>query len=296
MAGESIEVGRLRVIALTDVTNPADLSELFPDHGPGDWRGYGEYVDEEGNHREPVNLGSYLVVADDYSLLVDTGIGPVPLEPFPDLSGDLVPTMRGQCGRGPEDVDLVFATHMHFDHIGWHVTSGDAGPRATFPRARYVLPRGDWEAIFDPSLPASGPHGGDYSQGAADLFHLSRPIAEDIQRVAEVETVPGGAQITDEVTTVDTPGHTPGHQSLLISSGGERAFIMGDAIHLPVQVDVPERVMGADVHPGLGARTRSETVRWLEEEGLMPAIGHFPHPGFGHIVRGEGRRYWRALG
>ena len=295
MAGESIRVGDVEIIALTDATNPADLAEFFPDHGPGDWKDYPEYVDETGAHREHVNLGSYLVVSKDQKVLVDTGIGPVEMEPFPGLTGTLAPTMREQCGYGPEDVDVVFATHMHFDHIGWHVTQTDGGPRTTFPNARYVVPKTDWDTLFDPSLAASGPHADDYSQEAADLFHVSRPIAEDIRQVVEVEPVPGDHQLTDEITTVDTPGHTPGHQSLLISSGGERAFIMGDVIHLPVQMAVPERIVGADVHPQLAVKTRTETLEWLEREGLMTAIGHFPAPGFGHVVRGEGRRYWRGL-
>ena len=295
MAGESIRVGDLQIIALSDATNPVDLPAFFPDHGPEDWQDYPEYVDEGGAHREEVNMGSYLVVSDRCKLLVDTGIGPVPLEPFPDLSGNLVPTMREQSGYGPEDVDLVFATHLHFDHIGWHVSRDESGLSATFPNARYLVPKVDWDSIFDPELPRSGAHADDYSQEAADIFHLSRPIAEDIRAVADAVAVPGGHSVTDEVTTVDTPGHTPGHQSLLISSGGERAFIVGDAIHLPVQLDVPERVMGADVHPKLGAKTRRETAEWLEEQGLMTVVGHFPHPGFGHVVRGEGKRYWSVL-
>ena len=295
MAGENIRVGDLQIIALSDATNPVELSAFFPDHGPEDWQDYPEYVDEAGAHREGVNLGSYLVVSDRQKLLVDTGIGPVPLEPFPDLSGNLVPTMREQCGYGPEDVDLVFATHLHFDHIGWHVSRDEGGLRATFPNARYVVPKVDWDSIFDPELPKSGLHADNYSQDAADVFHLSRPIVEDIMAVADAEVVSGGHSITDEVMTVDTPGHTPGHQSLLISSGTERAFIVGDAFHLPVQLDVPERLAGHDVHPKLGARTRRETIEWLEEQGLMTLIGHFPHPGFGHVLRGEGKRYWSAL-
>ena len=295
MTVDRIRVGDVQVIALSDATNPVALTEFFPDHGPEDWSAYPEYVDEAGVHREEVNLGSYLVVSDRCRLLVDTGIGPVPLDPFPDLSGNLVPTMHDQSGYGPEDVDLVFATHLHFDHIGWHVTRDESGLRATFPNAGYVVPKVDWDSILDPDLPKSGPHADDFSPAAADVFHLSRPIVDDIRAVADTEAVPGGHSVTDEVTTVDTPGHTPGHQSLLISSGSERALIVGDAIHLPVQLDVPERVMAADVHPGLGAKTRREMAEWLEREGLMTVVGHFPHPGFGHVVRGEGKRYWRVL-
>lgn len=296
MTGESIRVGDLRIIALSDTTGAEDVAEMFPEQGPEDWKDFPEHVDERGDLREHVNYGSYLIVSDDHTVLVDTGIGPVPFAPYPDVTGNLVPTMRDQCGFGPEDVDLVFATHMHYDHIGWHVTRDDDGrPSATFPNASYLVPKTDWDFILDPALPTKGAHKHDYSQYAADIFDLSRPLADDLKQVVEVQTVMGDHALTDEITTVDTPGHTPGHQSLLISSGGERVFLMGDAIHLPLQVEVPERAMSADVHPKLGARTRTETVEWLEREGLMAAIGHFPAPGFGHIVRGAGKRYWRGL-
>lgn len=295
MGRESLRVGDLEIIALSDATIPGDIELFFPDHGPEDWQDYPEYVDEEGNNREQVNLGSYLIVSDDKKVLVDTGIGPAVTEGFSDVTGDMLPTMQDQCGFGPEEVDLVFATHMHYDHIGWHVTKAGDQLKTSFPNAKYLIPKVDWDSIWNPSLPMSGTHAHDYSENAAEIFHLARPIAEAIEQVADVETVTGGYSITDQITTVDTPGHTPGHQSLMIASRRERLFIMGDAIHLPVQMDLPERVMGADVHPQLAVTTRTNTVEWLEREGLMTAVGHFPHPGFGHVIRGEAKRYWQPL-
>ncbi len=293
--GESITVGDLRIIALTDTTWDVDLATFIPGYRPDEWADHAEFVDEHGEHREPFNMGSYLVVADDYKMLVDTGAGPVGPPPFEDLSGSLVPTMRDQCGYGPDEIDIVFATHMHFDHIGWHVTRKGGVPTATFPNARYLIPKTDWDAVWDPTRPATGPHAHDYSQDAADILAMSLPYAEDIKAAVEVETVNGERSLTDHIVTVDTPGHTPGHQSLMVASGGERLFIAGDAIHLPVQVAVPERIMAADVHPKLAVKTRAETVEWLEREGLMTAIGHFPAPGFGHVARGKGKRYWRGV-
>lgn len=295
MTGESIRVGDVEIMALTDGVYFPNLATYFPGHGPEDWVDFPDFVDEHGSHRAPGNIGCYLIVSGKHKLLVDTGVGPGPVERWPDVKGNLLPTFRYQCGYDPEDIDMVFTTHMHFDHVGWHMTRKGGKLAAAFPNAEYVVPATDWEALLDPKLPMTGPHAHDYSQSAADVFQLSRSIADDLMAVTEVRTVSGDHSLTDAVRTVDTPGHTPGHQSLLISAGNERVFIVGDAIHMPVQVDVPERIVGADVHPKLGAKTRTETMEWLEKEGLMAAIGHFPAPGFGHIVRGEGRRYWRAL-
>jgi glyoxylase-like metal-dependent hydrolase (beta-lactamase superfamily II) len=296
MAGKSIRIGDVEIIALSDGVYHPNLATYFPGHGPEDWADYPEFVDEQGNHRAPGNIGCYLVVSGDHKLLIDTGVGPGPVERWPGVEGNLLPTFREQSGYGPEDIDMVFTTHLHFDHVGWHVTRVNGELRAAFPNAKYMVPKTDWEALLDPRLPMTGPHKHDYSPGAAEVFQLSRPTADDLMAVTEVQTVSGDHQLTDQVVTVDTPGHTPGHQSLMVSAGNERAFIVGDAIHMPVQVNVPERVVGADVHPKLGAKTRTETVEWLEREGLLSAIGHFPAPGFGHIVRGKGKRYWQALG
>ena len=134
-----------------------------------------------------------------------------------------------------------------------------------------------------------------FSQEAVDIFAQSAPLGKLIGQVDNVELVDGESKVTDEITIVPTPGHTPGHQSLLVASNGERAFVLGDVAHLPMQLHVPEWVAQADVQPELGKRTRVETLDWLEKEGLVVAAGHFPAPGFGRVVKGEARRYWQPL-
>jgi len=107
--------------------------------------------------------------------------------------------------------------------------------------------------------------------------------------------VDGDFSLTDEITIVPTPGHTPGHQSLTITSQGERAYVLGDVAHLPLQIQVPEWNTKADVLPSLGIKTRRETLEKLAEQGIVVAAGHFPAPGFGRIAIGETRRYWQPL-
>ena len=294
MTSGRLTIGNLEILSLPDATlRGSNISDFFPGEPKEAWDAYRDEVGEDGLIKTPVNLASFLISSNEHLALVDTGIGSEAVHPFP-KGGVLLDEMRS-AGVRPEDVNIVFATHLHFDHIGWHVTMRGDSPEPTFPNARYVFPKVDWDALLEPDEVTMGRHPGDYSAGAAKGFAASRPIAERLEQIGNMELVNGDHNITDEITTVDTPGHTPGHMSLLVSSAGERLFVLGDVAGIPAQLEVPERVFAPDVHPDLGRKTRMETVKWLEREGLMVASAHFPAPGFGRVLRGESKRYWHAL-
>jgi glyoxylase-like metal-dependent hydrolase (beta-lactamase superfamily II) len=109
------------------------------------------------------------------------------------------------------------------------------------------------------------------------------------------EFMEGEQSLTRELTAVPTPGHTPGHMSILITSKGERALVLGDAAHSPVQVLEPDWVSRADMDPDLTRQTRKALIDRLEREQILIAAGHFEAPGYGRIVRLDGRRYWKGL-
>ena len=110
-----------------------------------------------------------------------------------------------------------------------------------------------------------------------------------------LDLVEGERAVTPELTLVPTPEHTPGHQSILVSSGGERALILGDVANHPAQVEEGGWSPIFDGDAEAAANTRRGVMERLEEGGDLVAAGHFPHPGFGHIVRLGGRRVFRAL-
>src|SRR2546426_7783013 len=110
-----------------------------------------------------------------------------------------------------------------------------------------------------------------------------------------IEFMQGEQSLTRELTAVPTPGHTPGHMSILITSKGERALVLGDAAHSPVQVLEPDWVSRADMDPDLTRQTRKALLDRLEREKILVAAGHFEAPGFGRIIRLQGRRYWQGL-
>ena len=111
-----------------------------------------------------------------------------------------------------------------------------------------------------------------------------------------MELVDEDYHITDEVTTLATPGHTPGHQAILISSQGEKAMIVGDVLHSEVQVSEPSWCAGVDTDKAQSRRSREGLLDRAEREGYVVAAGHFsPSKHIGKVVRLRGRRYWQAL-
>jgi glyoxylase-like metal-dependent hydrolase (beta-lactamase superfamily II) len=137
------------------------------------------------------------------------------------------------------------------------------------------------------------------SGGVSDVQPTRFPNAPTcvwpLEQLGLVELMHGEHSITPELTAVPTPGHTPGHVSILVTSGGERALVLGDAAHTPVQFQEPDWVSRADMDPELTRQTRRALVERLEREEILVAAGHFEAPGFGRIVRLEGKRYWRGL-
>jgi glyoxylase-like metal-dependent hydrolase (beta-lactamase superfamily II) len=110
-----------------------------------------------------------------------------------------------------------------------------------------------------------------------------------------VELMHGEHTLTRDLTALPTPGHTPGHMSILITSQGERALILGDAAHNPAQLQETDWVSRADMDPEVTRQTRRALVERLEREEIVVAAGHFPAPGFGKVIRLQGRRYWQVL-
>ena len=184
--------------------------------------------------------------------------------------------MRAQ-GVEPDSVDRVVFTHLHVDHVGWSVTDG----AATFPNARYLLPEADWDYFRAESRSSDNPH-------------IAAQV-EPLEALGVMELVSGEYALTDEITALPTPGHTPGHQSFVIASAGERALILGDVAHHPGQVEETDWSPSFDADGSVSATTRGQLMERLEASGELVAACHFPAPGLGHVVRLEGKRIFRAL-
>jgi glyoxylase-like metal-dependent hydrolase (beta-lactamase superfamily II) len=279
MAPNVIRVGNVEIMQLSDGMLEFDLCNFFPTIPGEDWKGHESHLTPE--HKVRFNLGSYLIRSNGRNILVDTGLGPRPAE-TPDVPwGELLRDFEAKNVR-VDDIDMVVMTHLHRDHVGWNLKKEGGRYVPTFPKARYWMSRKDWDACHQPDVQPT-------------RFPNAPDCVWPLQDLGLIEFMEGEHTITPELTAVPTPGHTPGHVSIMVTSKGERALVLGDAAHNPVQLDQTDWVSRADMDPEITRQTRRVLFDRLEREQILVAAGHFEAPGFGRIVRLEGRRYWKGL-
>jgi glyoxylase-like metal-dependent hydrolase (beta-lactamase superfamily II) len=276
----SVQVGNVEILSLLDVDDWT-LPNFFPSVPTDVWDSYRTLYPDALRDGGSIftTATAYAVRSAEQTILVDTGLGPGPHERIGGQSGQLLVELRSQ-GIAPEDVDLVVTTHMHRDHVGWNGIASATGVQATFPRARYLTPKADWEHYSQPDVLERSP----YLQATMALYEQGR-----IELVADEHVV------NRDVTLVPTPGHTPGHQAVFVASQGERAAIIGDMAHAPPQVQESDWAPSADLDPELARQTRKRMFDRIEADHTLLCAGHFPHPGFGHLVRLADKRVFQAL-
>ena len=275
-----ISIGDVEVLAFIDmVPPPYDPEEFFPGVTRSDWEPYAaDYL--EGDNLQ-LYYGCFALRSKGQTILVDTGMGPGPHPSRGNLTGDLLNLLKGR-GISPEDVDVVVHTHLHPDHVGWNVTLEDGQPRATFPKARYLVPRKDWDHFTQASVLESAAH--------------VRDNVLPLQDLGAIDIIDEEHTVTPEITTIPTPGHTPGHLNVLVTSAGQKGVLVGDVLHAKVQVLEPGWCSRADLDKELGQKSREAMLDRMEQERLIVAAGHFkPDEHFGRVVRSQGRRYWQVI-
>jgi glyoxylase-like metal-dependent hydrolase (beta-lactamase superfamily II) len=274
----SIAIGDIRLTYLPDGHARMSPTAIFPTSDEQLWNAHPEYLDED--HRIVVTFGGFLVETGDRKLVVDLGFGVGELT-LPELDataegGRLLDSLHG-IGVEPAEVDTVVYTHLHFDHVGWTSTQG----RLTFPNARHVAGAGEWDfwrGVTDEHLAGVGPH------------------PETVQAPLEgrMESMADGEVLAPGVNAVATPGHTPGHCSLVISSGTDRAVIMGDTVMCPLQFQERDLTFLFDVDPDLALRTRRKMFDEIEgDPRTVVAGGHYADAVFGRVLPGQGNRWER---
>lgn len=279
MPSNVLRIGNVDITAIIDAEASAPPSVLFPSVAADDWAPYHHLLADDGKTMK-LTISAHLVRSGAKTILIDTGIGAKDRAMFP--NGRLPDALR-EAGVKPEDVDIVVATHLHVDHVGWHTTAEGDGCRPTFPRAEIIFNREEWEFFTEPV------------QAAKPDMHYIRDCVLPLKDSPRLQLVDGEHKITDELVMLPTPGHTPAHVSIGIASAGEAGIIIGDVCHHPAQLMQTGWSPVFDMNPVLSAETREKLVQRIERERLAVAGGHFAHPGFGRVVQVEGRRTWRAL-
>ena len=271
MAEEIIRIGNVEIISLSDADLSFPTADFFPSVSAETWNSHRQYLGEDGNLHP--NAGCFAVRSSGRTILVDTGYGP-------SLAGRLFAQLDAK-GVNLDEIETVTFTHLHPDHVGWNMRTEGGQSRPSFPQARYLVPQADFDFFTSSENLENFPYIKDQVLPLVDLGLVD---------YMEPET-----DLTPEIRVWGTPGHTPGHVSFLIHSGGEHTVILGDVAHSPVQAHETDWNPGFDVHHDQSRATRHTVFDRLEQEGMTIAAGHFPKPGFGKLVRVEGKRIWQAL-
>jgi len=271
-----IQIGKANIYSVSDGNMTFSRDTFFSELSEDDWKSYSDYQDPEFD----MNVGSFIISTDESTVLVDTGLGKLDHQIKQATRETLLPEIK-EAGFSPEDVDTVFITHLHLDHVGTNMTDTQSGWIPTFTNARYMVSREDWSLFTRLSN----------SETFSYINQQVRPLMDE----GVLDLFDGETKVSGEITTLPTPGHTPGHSSLLISSEGEKAVILGDAAHIPPQAQETQWSPSPDRDKVLSAKSRAMLMDLIEREHALLGSGHFPSPGFGNLVRVESKRLYVPL-
>ncbi|MDA3644061.1 MBL fold metallo-hydrolase [Saccharopolyspora indica] len=269
-----VAVHRIDEIPLPPATGPWLLPGATPEVVTGqDWLSP-DFAGHDGVLH--IDSHSFAFVVGGLRVLVDTGIGNGKERANPawhDLRTDYLERLVA-AGFPPESVDLVVLTHLHADHVGWNTRQVDGAWIPTFPAARYLTARAEREFWA----------GYDMEEARRQMFRDSVIPVEQAGLLDLVDVPADGVQIVPGLRLVPTPGHTPGHVAVEVTSRGETALITGDCVHHPVQLAHPAIGACVDIDPEQSEATRRALLGSLAGTGTLLLGTHFAPPTAGRVV------------
>jgi glyoxylase-like metal-dependent hydrolase (beta-lactamase superfamily II) len=234
----------------------------------------------DARNRIKLALNSLLISTPGAVVLVETGIGSklgsklsdiYCVEQDPGLLGSL-----RKLGFAPEDIDFVITTHLHFDHCGGNTVRNEAGEIVpAFPRARYIIQKGEWEWALHPHEREKGSY-------QAENF---KPLAD----FGLLQLVDGGSQVTAGVEVMLAPGHTACHQCVKVKSGGKTLVYLGDLVPTSAHIALAYG-MSYDLNPLENLESKRTLYEQALAEDWILAFVHDPDHYFGK-VRKVNRKY-----
>jgi glyoxylase-like metal-dependent hydrolase (beta-lactamase superfamily II) len=232
-------------------------------------------------NRIALSLTALLIRANGKNILVDTGLGPKGDEKFQRMFAvERTPTIfesLKRLGLGPDDIHLVINTHLHFDHAGGNtIREGDGRVRLAFPKARYVIQRGEFE---DAARANERTRASYSSENFTPIAHIN-----------QWEFLHGDTELVPGVTAVVTVGHTRCHQSVKIESEGLVAFFLGDLIPTVSHLPLPY-IMGYDLFPIQTLETKRWVLDRAFEERWLLLFEHDPAVQAGHVHKDQEGKY-----
>ncbi len=272
MSTDSLTIGQFQIYGLRDGFFCLDGGAMFGVVPKTLWE---KKYPADGHNRIRLGLNSILIRSEDNTVLVETGIGTHLDSKYNDLySLDIHPGLvdaLNDASLQREDIDYVINTHLHFDHCGGNTFIDSNGAIIpTFPQAKYVVQKGEWESACHPTP----------RDKSSYLEKYFRPLEEH----KKLQLVEGDTQIIEGVEVLLTPGHTAFHQCVKIESEGQVLFFLGDLVPTSGHVGLPY-VMSYDLFPLETMQNKEKFYKLALEEDWTMAFNHDPDLFFGKIEK-----------
>jgi len=275
-----LQFGDITIQRIVEHEIPVYLpTDMFDEATPEAVAPYREWLEPDAlcpeTGRLVMPVVSYLVRTRRHRILIDTCVGcdKTYAEPpaWHQRQNEAWLAKLQAAGVQPHDIDFVFCTHLHSDHCGWNTRLVDGRWRPTFPNARYIFARKEYEATE--------------AEGHQLFLDNVLPVMEARQAVL----VDMDYALDDELWLEPTIGHTAGHVAIHLKSGPHRAAMCGDLIHSPIQLAEPDWSCNSDYDLALAAATRKEFLDTHCDTDTLILTSHFPSPSVGHIIMGADR-------
>jgi glyoxylase-like metal-dependent hydrolase (beta-lactamase superfamily II) len=277
MAGEVWNIGGVKVSRFVEIEVPGGMQKIIPEATRERVREIKwlqpHFCDASG--RMIGSIHALIVDTGDRRIMVDTCVGndkSRPLTPQWNMLQTRFLEDISVAGYAPETIDTVLCTHLHLDHVGWNTRRVGDRWIPTFPNARYLIARAEYEYSNSGGV-------GDMQRGV---------LADSVEPVFSaglVDLVETDHRVCPEVRFLPSHGHTPGHVSVLIESQGASALITGDFLHHPCQLAHPEWSSVADSDAEAARTTRRALLERYAETPTLVIGTHFATPTAGRLKR-----------
>lgn len=259
----------LPMIKLLSNTNPQTVAEALK-------KGFLKEMVETSVNTYLINTGSKLV-------LIDTGAAGL----FGPTLGNILANLKSS-GYKPEQVDEIYITHMHPDHVGGLMENG----ALAFPNAVLRIDKADTDYWLSEANMKAAP------EGVKNFFQGAMVSVNPYLKAGKLKTFEGSTELVPGIRAVSAYGHTPGHTVYAVESKGQKLMLWGDLLHLAaLQFDNPSVTIQFDSDTNAAEKARQAAFAQAAKEGYMVGVTHVAFPGLGHLrAMPDGKGYtWVPL-
>ncbi len=279
-----IALGNINISRVIEMEGGAPIKpqQLLPDATPEVIASHRHWLMPHFLTADGMIIGSihtYVIRTGHHTILVDTCVGNDKNRSFPgwnQMQGPYLKSLEQVAGIKPEQVDYVLCTHLNVDHVGWKTRFVNGKWIPTFPKAKYLFVRKEWEFWKQKCDKDSSTEDGSIVDSVIPIIEAGKAVLVECDHV-----------IDDQVFLESTPGHTPGHVCVHIKGGGREAIMSGDIMHHPVQAAEPQWSSSFCMDPTEAAATRRTFLERNADTGRLILAAHFPTPTVGTIIASD---------